>query len=213
MPIPRQQNIVGYWKGNLDENGLLHDFSSGANHGTLVSAPPQIKTPYGSALDYDGSADYIELNDNHDFTADYTISSVVKVNVGTGGTRGIFSKAVNLNTDGEYQLIITSGGVLSLEFNGGNLADPSSFSEGEWKVVTITRGTVSVLYIDGKIVSTTSSSIPVANTTYKARIGAARNTAGLFPGIIAHTIIWNIALNPNEVLDNYNEMERLKARK
>ena len=224
MPIPKQSNIVGYWKGNLNQDGTLQDFNPNPdatlNHGTLVSAPPQVGTPFATdALDYDGSADFTRVTDNAslDITGDKTISALVKLDEAISANGIIVMKAID--ADNYYALgwHTTDGIFLQIQDTTTNyVVKTNELSTGIWFHIigTYTQSDNSIVVylnsVDKSISSVGTMGDPSdTNLTIGARDG---QNDQFFEGIISHLITYNVVLNSNEVLQLYNEIIRLTAR-
>ena len=185
MIIPKQNNIVGYWKGNLNQNGTLQDYSGYGNHGTITGAD-QIDTPFGSTLDFiSGNSDKVELGDIGNIK---TVSLLVK----SDSTTEYF---IDLN--GTANIDVLTGTIRANNFtsplffiNGDYDATPTLFANN-WIHIAIATGTI----ID-------------ANAVVLGLIGANYGDCTM-----AHIILWDIQLNPNEVLQLYQAMMRLPDRR
>lgn len=217
--IPKQSNIVSYWKGNLDQNGDLFD-SVGSNHGTLVSAPPQVETPYGSALDYDGSADTVSYADtgnlfNFSKTDDFTISSLVKFDT-VSVTRSLVHRR---NTTGyALQLATDKADFFTDHTTDGNKAlnGTTTIATGVWYLFTaVMSGQVKHIYTNDihENSADISSFGDISESGLTLFIGKDNNNSSFLDGIIAHTIIYNTGLNPNEVKQLYLAIQRLTAKR
>jgi len=235
MGIPRQDRIVGYWKGNLNPDGTLQDFNPNAgatlNHGALVSAPPQTETPYGSALDYDGSADTVTITDDSSLgiTGAITLSCILQLQAAPGGQTGLLGKSDIGNNNRSYELNISSTSKLVIAVSSDGTADSApfegltgniAFGLGEWVHVvgTFDPSTSLILYVNGEIDATKFTNVPASLFSSNSNLQiASRNSSGspstFLNAIIGHCIIHNVALNPNEVKELYIEMERLTARR
>ncbi|MAG45131.1 hypothetical protein CL633_04575 [bacterium] len=225
--IPKQQNIAGYWKGNLNQSGTLQDFSGNANHMTLVSAPPQVETPYGSALDYDGTNDYCKVADNTSLsiTGDLTISTWLNTD-NRAGDEKILTKWISGNTQNSYLFKFDAGKVLfftpdSLTDGGNNFerTDSAILFDGIWHHITVVYDASVpkvIFYLDGRIqTSTTTGTIQgsLPNGTAETRIGSIDGSGGDYEGRYTQTILWNTALNPNDARQLYLAMQRLTAKR
>lgn len=229
MSIPRIGSVVGYWKGNLNQDGTLQDFNPNAgatlNHGTLVSAPPQVETPYGSALDYDGSADFVTIPRASVFdittTDTKTFSFLFKMN-DSGINTFISQSDGGIVNDTGYRIQITNSQLRFVYNDGGAIVTTESssatFQIGVWQLATVTvdyLNTRIVVYVNDEFdsVHTMATSTTLVKDIAQAIGSATSNDASNpFNGIIAHTIIWNVALNPNEVLAHYNAIQELTER-
>tara|TARA_Y100000310_G_scaffold304750_1_gene344221 strand:- start:3805 stop:4446 length:642 start_codon:yes stop_codon:yes gene_type:complete len=211
MPIPKQNNIVGYWKGNLDEDGDLFDSTNRinggtANHGVLTSDPPQIETPYGSMLEFDGSADYVTVSDNSSIqvvASDHTFAFILRFT--TTGNAVITEKGSN----DELAFQTISG---NIRWAGANSQDTNAIINDNLfhHFVGVAASTTSLYYVDGNLDITGGDKTQGTPNSTDLLIGS-RSGGIPFPGPIGHIILYNTSLNSNEVKELYLAMEKLTA--
>lgn len=227
MPIPKQHNIIGRWPGTLDENGLLHDFSGNGNHGTLVSAPPQIETPFGSSLDLDGSGDYTTNTTANFRNSDNsgTISALIK---STDTSASIFMTSDTGTDTSFFGIDIRSDGTFRIRQQNANdtldeIRTTNTVNDGIWHHIVVTSsGTSYQMYIDGVIetlvvVGGANNGDWFSDTTLRDNftIGVllGTSTSNFFNGVISHIIIWDTNLSGNDILQLNSIVLRLTARR
>jgi hypothetical protein len=154
MGLPRP---VGEWWLNEGSGALVNDASGNGNHGTLTNMDPAtdwVGTPYGVALDFDGSDDYVRAprDPRITSTSHFTFSALCKLKTaGTlkvlacidDGTNHIFfmSTGTNYGMNGVY--------VRGLSLNNTTVASTDAATL-EWHRWTVTfNGAALALYMDG----------------------------------------------------------------
>jgi len=149
----------------------------------------------GSAT-FNGSSDYIQLNDPFSYT-NHTIAAWVYANDDSGNkyifdNRDVFNNGTRIFSLGAEEKI-------SYSVNSSNLTTDVGYIQ-EWIFVVGTYdGTTQKLYINGSIEasSATSQSVSVIST---AKIGRVEYlSAGHFNGNLANVAIWNRALSSDEI--------------
>ena len=185
--------------------------SSGMNQSALVQSDLSFTNGYSPyALDFDGTNDYIEIQDNNnlDFgTADFSLSAWFKTSVTPLQHQTILSKQ-NPENNSEW--------VLQVEYNTNKVAfranattilrSTTLVNNGNWNNVIITRiSGVFYLYLNSSQENTTTLTQDLTNTQV-LRIGRRFvNYNGYFDGEISNVSIWNAALTSSQVSEIYNE--------
>jgi len=148
----------------------------------------------GSAT-FNGSSDYIQLNDPFSHT-NHTIAAWVYPN-GAGSAMFFFD-----NRDGAGDGIVVAhwnDNTVLYQLNGNNIFSVNTFND-EWVFVVATYdGTTQKLYLDGSLEGsfTTSKTIDVE---INAKIGRSSYATGAqFDGNLANFAIWNRALSSDEI--------------
>lgn len=180
---PQISNLILDAHGNRNQGGGLEDFSDNSNDGTLVSAPPQIETPFGSAHDYDGSADSTTFGN---------IGSNIK-------TVSLLAKLDSLTNylidfDGTDSIDVSAGTV-----RANSIANAHIYVDGD-------LATAVQLGVFHHIVVTTDTALNGSAFTL-ANIGA-----NFGDGVFLRLKAWSVELDGDEVLQDFLAMERLTAR-
>ena len=221
--------LVGYW--NMDEGtGLTaYDGSGNGNDGTLTgdpkwttdSAPLRGGAGTGSALEFDGEGNYINVGDI-DLGDTFSFSAwIMNKDSGDFTNNRIISKKLNWSAVDGWGLVLKSSG-LSLDYIGIML-DGANFvtlnTGGEWDkeylnswvhiVITI-AGTNAELFCDG--VSTDSDVFPadgiIVDNNQDLLIGRLISEASnSFLGPIDEVRIYNRVLSEEEIRHLYNKGE------
>jgi len=183
-----------------------NDISGNGNNGTLTNGPT-FNGANGGSIVFDGTNDYVQTNYNTALT-DFTACVWFKVpdSTNVGSARILDKSFINGFYLGKNYLGTANswgGGVREAASPYGRYL---TLTDGQWHFLVSTRsGTTHTLYGDG-IVNTTSgtvSSTPLS--TSSMRIGIEFSTiSSPFKGDISQVSIYNRALTPSEVLQNYN---------
>ena len=149
----------------------------------------------GSAT-FNGSSDYIQLNDPFSYT-NHTIAAWVYVS-NDANNKIIFDNR-EAGSDG-LVFFSTGSEIIQHTFNNSTLASTSSYTD-EWiYAVGSYDGTTQRLYIDGSQVASATTSQTMSTTT-DAIIGARSFSTkdNYFNGNLANVAIWNRALSSDEI--------------
>lgn len=178
--------------------GIKSDFSNAVNSGTSnkavtasgASSSSTQSNFYGGSFYFNGSGQYLELNDSEDWnfgSGDFTIEFWTYIQA-TGTSPAILSQypsdadpaqdsfffSVNTNTPYFYYYGTSNGSL-----NGGNVPTQT------WAHLAITRsGNTWRLFVNGVIVSTQTISITLNNSTGKLRVGASESGSYPFNGYV-----------------------------
>jgi hypothetical protein len=219
-------SAVGYWP--FDEG-----YSTTANNrglcgtscnGTLTSmAAPATSTSgwnnsgkLGKALEFDGSNDYVTVSDTAalDITGPVSVSAWVKKSNTTATTRHIVVKGTRFGgTSNDYALINNGSNQIRFEVsNGGtnySVTDTTlPINDTNWHHVVgvYIPSTALQVYIDGKLRTSNTSSIPSTTTANSnaLRIGINSTDTERWAGTIDEVKVYDHPLSQNEVNLNYN---------
>lgn len=154
-----------------------------------------ISHPAQGSAEFNGSSDYIQLNDPFSYT-NHTIAAWVYVE--EDATNKYVFQSMNSGTSG-IRIMVKSDEKIRYGLNSFTSDSTNSYSN-EWVFVTATyNGTTAKLYIDGSQDQSTNTSQTISTTT-DARIGANSYSLGeYFNGNLANVAIWNRALSSDEI--------------
>lgn len=157
--------------------------------------PPKLTFPVDASAEFNGSSDYIQLNDPFSHT-NHTIAAWVYVH-NAGVSKEIFN-SMDAVDDG-IRLFARSTEEIKYSVNTNDLTSSSSYAD-EWVYVVGTYdGTTQKLYINGSEDQSGATSQTVS-TTADATIGALNySLANYFDGNLANVAIWNRALSSDEI--------------
>jgi hypothetical protein len=202
--------LISLWPGSGTANDIIR-----ANSGTLANGADFSGGKVGTAFDFDGVNDYVQVNDSRslDVSSGLTIEAWIKTS-GTADYSRILEKfydaAVGGNNNGFAVGFHTSG---TMRFDVGNglgsyavALNPAVVTDGLWHhVAAATDGAHAVLYVDGVAGTAPSLSGFWPNTTRPLYIG--RDSAfsdRFFSGLVDEVSIYNRALSATEVQAIYN---------
>jgi len=154
-----------------------------------------ISHPAQGSAEFDGSSDYIQLNEPFSYT-NHTIAAWVYVN--DDATDKYVLSAQDGGSDG-IGLFLRSNEQVRYRLVDSSLTSTNTYSS-EWIFVTATYdGTTQKLYIDCSQDQSATVTKTVSNTT-DARIGSrSYSLADYFNGNLANVAIWNRALSSDEI--------------
>jgi len=215
-------NFKGVWHLNRDPSGTApqekdstSNGNDGASEGSMTS-DDLVEGKVDGALDFDGSDDYIGVNDDPtlDFGMEnFTIEALVKLDVEETNA-AILSKteaydddAVNyaLDQDGStgWRLTVSDGSGTS--GHSTIVEDATDYSTGVWVYIVgeqLSDGTLK-LFTNGELRTTGSVNYNTASNNGKLYIGS-YYTKNFFDGIIDEVRISNIARSPAWIKASYN---------
>ena len=202
-----RRSYPGTGTGYFDLSGL-------SNTGTLVNG-----TTFGAGnngfLSFDGVDDYVQISHNSILNSlPLTINAWIYMESGASGI-DIVNKYVSGSVNG-YRMGISSGG-LGIYYFGGTINDglwpydsySGTINFSQWNMVTATiDSSGGILYINGNQVGTRTwnGSALAPTTTNPLRLGTYNITNGYFNGRIASVQLYNRALPPQEISQNFNAL-------
>ncbi|MEQ8777003.1 MAG: LamG-like jellyroll fold domain-containing protein [Marinoscillum sp.] len=158
----------------------------------------------GSALDFDGTDDFISIPDHPDLnfgTGDFTVEFWINT---TTTNKAIVSKRVS---DPDWWRVALSGGNVYFELGVGNtpLTSTSVVNNGLWHHVAARRaGGTGYIYIDGVLEATGAFSESASNS-HPVEIGSWQNGAqALYLGQLDEVRIWNVDRSLAEIQSSIN---------
>jgi len=179
------------------------DMSGNNNNGTLTNGPT-FSSANGGAIVFDGVNDCVLLpNGLLSGTGDFTINQFIKCNGGIGGTTfGNYST-------GNLQVFFGTVYIgMWLANNSTYLSNPASQYTTNPVMITASRnGTTTYFYINAVLQKTGSSSSTIGTLSSQFRLGTNTSTTEVYNGIIYTTQIYNRALSPSEVQQNYDALK------
>jgi hypothetical protein len=208
--------LVGWWQLDEGDGNTAYD-SAGDNDGNLVGDPCWVPGYVGTyALDFDGAADYVDVNSSAELELDLngTISAWVRaedlyqhsiVNKRGGSDGG--------NKSENYWLTFGSVDNCSIVIGDGAnycqaLFEAGQVSTDEWHHLVGTWSTVEMsIYLDGmqKDVETNTLATVTSSNSYPLRIGYDSRAGWYFDGKIDDVRIYDRALSAEEIQQLYQE--------
>jgi hypothetical protein len=190
---------------------VIRDLSGNQNHGTVYGGAQFINTTYGTAIELDGTDDYIEANTPNLLT--FTLEVLFKAN--NISANGVFvSKTVKSTyEDWNYNFRIRYDKLYFNIYNNNTqdaLIGSTVLSNNVWyhAVVTFDENNNTIMYLNGVVDGQKTFAVkpnlvnPV--TTWIARYHYQVDAyAGMFNGSIALVRIYSRALTSSEITQNY----------
>lgn len=194
------------------------DSSGLSNTGTLMpfgSEPTQVPGRFGTALNFDGVDDYVEVADDATIeSSNITVEAWVKNSSSPGTYRYIVSKYYEDKSGSWSSYALYTGGTGGLFFYVGSTTTAklspdagTGIWDGEWHhIVGTYDGSMVRLYVDGAEVGTgTSATLSIAYDEGDLFIGTyvANQTRWCFPGVIDEVRVWNGVLTADQIVASY----------
>jgi hypothetical protein len=203
-------NLVGWWKFD-DGIGTTAVDSAGGNNGTLINGPMWI----GEALSFDGTNDYVEINDSAalHITNTITIAAWVKRDV-PGIRHNVMAKHTLSSPYNGLYMVIDQANLAGFGLTIGGTwkqCGGAPVNTGIWYHLAGTYdGTQMKFFVDGNFISSTPASGSLAvnsNNLYIGRAALGFETGYFFDGAIDDVRIYNCALSADEIQQLYNPTE------
>ena len=189
------------------------DLTANKNNGTLTNGPTFDSANAGSIV-FDGTNDYVSITRNSSITPNYiSVCGWIKIN-SKSSNQFLLALPRSVNGGASYMMYYSlslDGFVAYARTNStGTIQTTSTFSPdtGRWYFLSMTsNGSNLILFIDGEFEASLSfSSVLEYSGSTVLRIGSYDNqgTPTYTNGNIALTQIYNRALTPDEIRQNYN---------
>jgi hypothetical protein len=188
---------------------------AGYNNGTLTNGPT-FSSANGGSIVFDGSNDYVNCGNNSSLNLGaMTIAVWFKPSTDVSGYRAIImDESVNTGAPWNYRIYLNiNTGTVVYDLYGDSgysgLVSTYAINDNKWHYVCGTRtavnGTIR-LYIDGLLnnIGTDSSNVSALGAAVWLGQSPLFNGSYPFIGNIAQTQIYNRALTPAEIQQNYN---------
>ena len=220
-------NLMGYWTFDEGAHATALDVSGNNRHGRLQGDPQWVAGYDGSALEFDGSGDYVNIdgykgicidpNDPNRVQPAFSVTNWFRITA-TSGDHEMVTWGSN---GGRLRLTWrVHQGRLRTEHAAGNLRGNTYVNDGEWHhgALTVTEGAnlrpdVTKMYVDGVEDTTFSGS----DNPYELTAGAdvcigcrADNKSRFFPGSIDDVRIYDKVLTPEDI-EQIMRVDMLKA--
>jgi len=207
--------LVGYWAMNEGNGTIAGDKSGNGNNGTLTGAtiPTWADGKRGKALNFDGSASYVDVGNRSNLkqTGDFTVSAWVFRTTQTYPT--LIGWDASYLTNAYYLVYYTTDNSWHTQTGGGSsVTIGGNTTSDTWHYLTVvfdkTNSKVR-LYLDGSLDTATDKSISISySDATDFQIG--KNVAGgtqNWKGSIDDVRIYNRALSATEVAALYRAGE------
>ena len=203
--------LVGYWKFDEGIGSSAADSSGQNNTGTLVNSPAWVAGKNGTALQFNGSNNYVNVGNGASlkFSLPFTFCMWINLPVGIDGNwRNLISSATWGGSPG-YDTMINSNQQLIMTVNGGECTQPRpnfGITTAAWHHITYTvSASTCKIYIDGILRSTFNGSWSLSASPNNTWIGfSPAGGYSYFQGAMDDVIIYNRELSITEVQDVMN---------
>jgi len=175
---------------------------------TVTGNPQVVDSPWGRALRFDGTNDYITLKSGEEYdlrfdsgSQDFSLATWIRY-VSNGSSQIIIDKR-DAGNDGWFLMIVSDGRpqarIQALQING-----PSLITDQLWHsiVLTVDRDGNAYVYFDGTPGSAVGVGSTAMATTILPKIGVVPfDLSAKFAGDMAGIVVWDRALTPEEAVD------------
>jgi len=194
--------LVGYWALNETDGNLAEDSSNESNDGTLrgYDRPIWSSGKFGSAVEFDGVADYVNCgNDTSlNITGEISIEAWVKPNSLKATAQAIVSKE-------DSYVFAQKGDEIVLYIYGGTTQYSSGLDLviGSWQHVVVTYNESVIKFYKNGNLSLVNYDLAIPSSNDVVKIGT-DSWNELLNGTIDEVRIWNRVLSPEEINASYN---------
>lgn len=205
---------AGNSKSYPGSGSVWNDLSGNNNNGTLANGPTFSSENKGSII-FDGTNDNIIVSNISNFnqTSGITVSVMIYATAKMGSYDTFISKYTNVNagTDGLKWILRMENYKVSWYTNTGsfsNVLSNATLSLNQWYYLTgVFNGTQRIIYINGVLDnSNNTTGTLIDNSLTPVRLGSS-GIGEYFKGNITSSTIYNRALSPTEILQNYNALK------
>ncbi len=205
--------LAGYWKLDEGSGTSAADSSTNANTGTLTNGPTWTTGQIGSAVDFDGTNDYITMGDQsiHEGMAMMALSGWIKMDALPASNYFVITKSSAI---GQYRLAISSTGMPTFVVattnnawysSGTTASGTTALTTSAWTHLLGTYdGQYVRLYVNGVLVGAGSQAISgnIVSSTSEFRLSY-DSYGNYFNGQIDEVRLYSRALSADEVADLY----------
>jgi len=203
---PLELSLVGGWNFDEGSGSTATDSSDNNNDGTIYGAT-WIGGKIGTALDFDGTNDYVYIphSSSLNIINQITTEAWVKKDPGsyTGTIEQIVDKAEHSSSTGFGFFIENEDLTLRINKDSTSAAlyDFSPYYDGNWHhVAGVYNTTHTLLYVDGELKNSNLFTTAIATNTFPLYISNAYNRYYFFNGTIDEVRIYNRSLTAEEIL-------------
>jgi len=171
-----QADLVGHWKFDEGAGSTAYDSSGNGLDGTFTTGTPEwITGRYGGAIQFGGSAGYIDLGPDSamDLTEEITVACWLKDDGFTTGWQAVFTKGLGWRLQRNNQERTLEWTCPGLVLPTPYLFSEGTVDDGEWHhVAGIYDGQRQALFIDGELDVEMEASGQLDSTPYSVMIGS-----------------------------------------
>ena len=210
-PPPITTPGISWWK--FDEaSGTTALDSASNNVGTLVNSPARVTGRFGSALQFNGINQYVNvpgsatLNVSNRFSFAFWFRPSVNFNAATG-RKDILKKFLGYwllfnfpNNDGRLTFVLNSGSPIVQ-------TTTASWPSNQWQHIACTYdGATMRIFVNGVLEGSQATSVNPAANGNPLQIGGNTDQGFWFPGALDEVRLFGGTLTTNEVLALYNSI-------
>ena len=200
-------------------SGTWRDLTGNGNDGTLVNGPT-FDSGNGGSIVFDGSDDYVSMNNknpsfiNSTFPNGLNISFIIKLlnNFSASDGRTIITRNSGGTGTNAFNLSVQSNKKLRFWFANGNanlVFSNTTLNTDQTYIGCLNWDTSTAdFFLQGTLDKSTSYNVtPTTGIHTKFNIGYWGSSGWEFPGNIYSVKIYNRALSPTEISQNYNALK------
>ncbi|MBN2376589.1 MAG: hypothetical protein JXD22_09315, partial [Sedimentisphaerales bacterium] len=193
---PIKEGLIGYWpyEGNTD------DASGLGNDGIAVNSPSYVTGKFGSALDFNGSNQYVTMDAVADDFSDNDVTMSGWLKTTETGEADWYS---NNSTNGQFLLCNDEGEPIMWEDPSWRIYAGVTINDDAWHHIVITREDMVVkLYVDGVQrggTYTSTISFTASDRWSIAQEWDGASASDFYEGIVDDVALWDRALSAYEI--------------
>jgi len=205
---PLSRGLVGCWLFNEGTGNKVFDLSGNGNIGILVADTHFVPGKFGSALDFDGTGDYVNCGNKNSLNTTSAFTVLVWIYPKSDVRGGVIARSDTYVTKESFDIFVYP--TKRIYFRLGDGVDHITLSASvlelnKWQSIVATyNGSSAKLYKNTtEVSSATISNIITSNLP--VMIGKEGDLSDCFDGLIEHAMIFNRALSASEVAQLYRE--------
>lgn len=218
--IYNNTGLVGSWHFSEGSGTTVVDSSGSGNSGILNlsisgntnSADAWVTGKAGNGINFDGTDDHIDLGTDPSLNITGPITVEAWINTPTSDLGIVTAKREPVTDSANWLLYSNSNEMNFRVYQGGTAYQANvTFQLNEWQhVVGIYNGSNVSVWVNGVSGTSAALSGSIDTNTYSALIGAQRYSSTgnipsfIFNGTIDEVRIYDRALSPDEIQENYN---------
>jgi len=176
------------------------DKSGRGNNGTLINGPT-FNSGNGGSIVFDGTNDLIKINNGNGINIGNTFTTFIWVKFNSYQTVLLGS---NDFADAGYPLYVENANNLYIAAGSTfTRITTANLSTNQWFYLTVVRNNTSIIWYKNGI-NIGTATLGSSSSNILKSVGNYNNGGFPLNGNIAQTLIYNRALTPSEVLQNYN---------
>jgi hypothetical protein len=206
------ETLVGAWLFDEDKGDTAKDASGNGNVGALTNGPKWVNGKFGKALEFDGTDDYVDVDDNDALSGSNGKQLTVVAWFRTTKIDGPDNTPIVTKYESaqlkDWGLTVdagrlkfayeTEGAGADFEVNAPSMGGVVKLSQWYHGAFALDGKDVTV-YLDGEEVAAVEIPTETPNTDFNMNIGAVVYRNNYFQGIIDEVAVFNVALNAQEI--------------